>query len=844
MTMSSYTPSSSDDESDGGDPMVQPTKETALARTAMPSLLPVKEPRRKSGFDLFCASERARVGGPSGADAMKKLGAAWGKLSPKEKDEWKQRATHTNLAAGVATTHGSVVDRPPVTTPTPSSSVSAVATAKQATATVTNPKNGQAVDLPRVTTPAPNSSVNTVATAKQATAATVTNPKSVAVPKTLDPEHPALSSLNIEHVDKVMALVSTPSGKTWDQICGLDAICNEVKDVMSLSSGLPGILLFGLPGTGKSSIGEVVASQLGRTFFEVKPKALQATHIPALFAVARAMEPSVIFFEEANAMLQGDASGKKANPIATAIKADWQSGYKENVVIMAATNSPHQLESANLERFTGGKFLVPLPNPAARKQILERLLKAQRLRDGESWELDDKAWEVIKKRTGGYSGRDLALTLYPAALRGPQKDAQSEGLDAREAPLRAITFKDFKKAMKKHPVTPDAKLANAISKFNEEHGTKAEVSSSASDGEDSDDDVDSTKLRGREAGAGGSGTVRHDVQRAIAQEEDCAKQRAKAQAVASAAPRPMRIESVSDRTNQEEAFASDPEEDIPIKDILRKRHLRTQSNTKSVATEPKPDSEEDIPLTDRKRHLRTQSSAKPTAQDSEDDTPLQARKRTRTKKGSGTVRTAALMSAAAASGAMTVDNADEHERGLEYGANAPEKAAANMAAFAPAATVANASSDPSDLKGALQRIYKTKSNSCVLLHDVFDAIANEYPVVWEELPHPRRLNQGIDETQRRKALSNDPKEYSTLVNELFQSQIASAFPHAKFPRVNTSDGKKETVVIGITQKVHVQTHKLLRPTMDVYTHTFTHTDMHPHPCTSEQPAQHPHTSQA
>jgi len=51
MTMSSYTPSSSDDESDGGDPMVQPTKEIALARTAMPPLLPVKQTQKRGQWE-------------------------------------------------------------------------------------------------------------------------------------------------------------------------------------------------------------------------------------------------------------------------------------------------------------------------------------------------------------------------------------------------------------------------------------------------------------------------------------------------------------------------------------------------------------------------------------------------------------------------------------------------------------------------------------------------------------------------------------------------------------------------------------------------------------------------
>lgn len=71
-----------------------------------------------------------------------------------------------------------------------------------------------------------------------------------------------------------------------------------------------GVLLFGPPGTGKTLIGKCIASQSDSTFFSISASSLTSKWIGegekmvrALFAVAAALQPSVVFIDEVDSLL-------------------------------------------------------------------------------------------------------------------------------------------------------------------------------------------------------------------------------------------------------------------------------------------------------------------------------------------------------------------------------------------------------------------------------------------------------------------------------------------------------------------------------------------------------------
>lgn len=83
-----------------------------------------------------------------------------------------------------------------------------------------------------------------------------------------------------------------------------------------------GLLLFGPPGTGKTLIGRAIASNIKATFFNISAGSLTSKWIGegekmvrALFAVAAALQPAVIFIDEIDSIL----SARKAEGLSLSI---------------------------------------------------------------------------------------------------------------------------------------------------------------------------------------------------------------------------------------------------------------------------------------------------------------------------------------------------------------------------------------------------------------------------------------------------------------------------------------------------------------------------------------------
>lgn len=233
-------------------------------------------------------------------------------------------------------------------------------------------------------------------------------------------------------VDRLLQPEQAPV--TFDQVGGLDEIKAQVEKRIILPFQKPslfakfkkkaggGILMYGPPGCGKTLLARATAGQCKATFLNVAIEDVldmwigeSERKLHALFERARATTPSVMFFDELEALAgkrQHTREGTSSKLVSQFLSE--MDGFAQNnagVLILAATNVPWAIDPAFRRpgRFDRVLF-VPPPDRAARASILRILLAGRPVDDG--IEVD-----ALAARTSGFSGADLEHLVDTAADR-------------------------------------------------------------------------------------------------------------------------------------------------------------------------------------------------------------------------------------------------------------------------------------------------------------------------------------------------------------------------------------------------------------------------------------------
>ena len=214
------------------------------------------------------------------------------------------------------------------------------------------------------------------------------------------------------------------TGITFDDIAGLEKVKEAVRDQIilpfkradlyerfGLKSG-GGILLYGPPGTGKTMLAQAIATEVEGAFFSVKGSDLISKYVgeseqnvKKLFAAARSLPVSVIFFDEFEVI--GRARGNDLQPWADKMLSELlaqMQGFEKtqnSLLVLAATNMPWVLDSALMRpgRFNR-KVYVSLPDEPAREQIVRNGLKGLPV-------ADDIDYAEIVRITEGFNAADV-----------------------------------------------------------------------------------------------------------------------------------------------------------------------------------------------------------------------------------------------------------------------------------------------------------------------------------------------------------------------------------------------------------------------------------------------------
>ncbi|RZC40663.1 spastin [Asbolus verrucosus] len=264
----------------------------------------------------------------------------------------------------------------------------------------------------------------------------------------------------------------------WDDIIGQDTAKQALQEMVILPSLRPelftglrtparGLLLFGPPGNGKTLLARAVATECRATFFSISAASLTSKYVGdgekmvrALFAIARELQPSIIFIDEVDSLLseRSNSEHEASRRLKTEFLVEFDglpsNPDSERVLVMAATNRPQELDEAALRRFPK-RVYVTLPDVETRARLFQMLLAKQ----GSS--LTQQELKRLATLTEGYSASDLTALAKDAAL-GPIRELQPEQVKEMDPnALRSITIRDFLDSLKRirRSVSPQSLVA-------------------------------------------------------------------------------------------------------------------------------------------------------------------------------------------------------------------------------------------------------------------------------------------------------------------------------------------------------------------------------------------------
>ena len=251
-------------------------------------------------------------------------------------------------------------------------------------------------------------------------------------------------------------LIETPNVR-WEDVGGLEEVKQLLKEAVEWPLKRPdvfkrmgikppkGILLVGPPGTGKTLLAKAVATESEANFISVKgPEILSKwvgeseKAIREIFKRARMVAPSIIFFDEIDAVAPRKESGIGDSRVTERVISQLLTEMDglENlrgVVVIGATNRVDLLEPALLRPGRFDRILeVPPPDKKARLEIFKIHTKNMPL-------AEDVNLETLAEMTEGYVGADIEALCREAALTALREDINAE----------KVYLKHFKEAMRK-----------------------------------------------------------------------------------------------------------------------------------------------------------------------------------------------------------------------------------------------------------------------------------------------------------------------------------------------------------------------------------------------------------
>jgi transitional endoplasmic reticulum ATPase len=236
----------------------------------------------------------------------------------------------------------------------------------------------------------------------------------------------------------------------WNEVGGLEDVKQEIREAVEWPLKNPesfkrmgiepprGILLYGPPGTGKTLLARAVATESEANFIAIKgPEMLSKwvgeseRAVREIFRKARMAAPTIIFFDEIDAVVPRRGSGMGDSHVSERVISQLLTELDgleklENIVVVAATNRPDLIDSALLRP---GRFdrllLVRAPDKKARLEIFKIHTKDMPL-------AKDVDLEALAAETEGYAGSDIAALCREAGMLVLRKDIKGKDVHMKQ----------------------------------------------------------------------------------------------------------------------------------------------------------------------------------------------------------------------------------------------------------------------------------------------------------------------------------------------------------------------------------------------------------------------------